>query len=107
MLEYECVRLIKLLAEPIRWRMMTAMLAESDPLTVGQLAELAGTAHFNISKHLRMLKEGGLVVTKRRGQNILCSIAIGLRSKADGRTLDLGCCAIRFDVPPKVAGSRR
>ena len=107
MCESQCVRVIKLLADPIRWRMMTAMLADSHPLTVGQLAELTGTEQFSISKHLRILREGGLVETERRGRNILCSIPARFRSKTEDKSLDLGFGVIRFDVPPKSAQPRQ
>src|SRR5262245_37733841 len=73
-------RFLRLAGHPLRWRMLSE-LARSDR-RVGELCELAGRRQSLVSYHLRQLREGGLVTTRR--------------SAADGRdtyyVLDLARC---------------
>ena len=45
------------------------------PMTVGEIAEKFDMATPSISKHLSILKEGGLVHEQKRGQYVLYSVA--------------------------------
>ena len=71
---------LRLTAHPLRWRVLSE-LARSDR-RVGELCELADRPQNLVSYHLRLLRDGGLVSTRR--------------STADGRdtyyVLDLGRC---------------
>lgn len=61
------------LAEPVRLRLLnTLMLGEC---SVGELVKAAGTGQANVSKHLAVLREAGMVATRREGLSTLCSIA--------------------------------
>ena len=44
------------------------------PRPVGELVETLGTTQANISKHLRILYEGGLVAREKRGMQVFYSI---------------------------------
>jgi protein-tyrosine-phosphatase/DNA-binding transcriptional ArsR family regulator len=72
---------LRLAGHPLRWRLLRE-LARSDR-RVGELCNLAGRRQSLVSYHLRQLRDGGLVSTRR--------------SLADGRdtyyVLDLGRCA--------------
>jgi protein-tyrosine-phosphatase/DNA-binding transcriptional ArsR family regulator len=72
---------LRLAGHPLRWRLLSE-LARSDR-RVGELCELAGRPQSLVSYHLRQLRDGGLVWTRR--------------STADGRdayyALDLARCA--------------
>jgi DNA-binding transcriptional ArsR family regulator len=60
--------LFRILADPTR-RLILDLLAESGPLTVGQLAvEFPGLVASGISKHLMSLRAAGLVSATRRGR---------------------------------------
>src|SRR5881397_1335530 len=60
----------KALADPSR-RLLLDLLFERDGRTLGELdAELEMT-RFGVMKHLRVLEEAGLVVTRRRGREKL------------------------------------
>ena len=96
------VTTLKLLADPTRWRILKALLTAS--MTVNELAVATGAEQYNVSKHLRLLRESGLIDAVREGHEIHCSIAPGYRAQTDERTLDLGFCTFRFDVPPKGGG---
>jgi protein-tyrosine-phosphatase/DNA-binding transcriptional ArsR family regulator len=73
-------RFVRLAAHPLRWQLLSE-LACSDR-RVGELCELAGRHQSLVSYHLRQLRDGGLVSTRR--------------SAADGRdtyyVLDLARC---------------
>jgi protein-tyrosine-phosphatase len=75
---------LRLAGHPLRWRLLSE-LARSD-LRVGELCALAGRQQSLVSYHLRRLREGGLVSTRR--------------SLADGRDtyyiLDLTGCGERL-----------
>ena len=76
---------LRLAGHPLRWRLLRE-LARSDR-RVGELCELAGRRQSLVSYHLRQLREGGLVSTRR--------------SAADGRdsyyVLDLSRCGESFE----------
>ena len=71
---------VRLLAHPVRWRLLQE-LTQSDR-AVRELTELVGEPQNLVSYHLRLLRDGGLVVSQR--------------SSADGRdsyyTIDLTRC---------------
>lgn len=61
------------LAEPLRLKMLNTMM--QGERTVSQLVESCGSGQANISKHLALLKEAGMVATRRQGLHTFCSIA--------------------------------
>lgn len=61
------------LGEPLRLRLLNKLM--EGEFTVGQLAEVASTGQANVSKHLAVLKEAGMVSTRREGLSTYCSIA--------------------------------
>ena len=61
------------LAEPLRLRLLNKLMEGA--FTVGQLVEVTGTGQANVSKHLAVLKEAGMVATRREGLSTYCSIA--------------------------------
>ncbi|MEM8609317.1 MAG: metalloregulator ArsR/SmtB family transcription factor [Myxococcota bacterium] len=68
--------LYRLLGEPSRLRLLG--LASEDELSIGELAELTGEAQPNVSKHLKQLREAGLVVVRRQGTRGFASLAAEL-----------------------------
>ena len=60
------------LAEPNRRALLEAMIDGAQP--VNQLVELVGVSQPVVSKHLRILRESGLVSVQRNGQQRLYSI---------------------------------
>ena len=63
----------KVLAEPLRLRLLQAM--ERGELSVGRLAEQLGTTQPNVSKHLKILQDAGLVTRRQEGNTAWYSIA--------------------------------
>jgi DNA-binding transcriptional ArsR family regulator len=93
----DCVDMLKALADGHRWRMVQTLLRET--LSVSELGERLDMPQYNVSKHLAILREAGIVVTERDGKTVLCSVAPAFRAqlKRNDCRLDLGCCAFDFN----------
>lgn len=93
-----CVEMLKALADERRWEMVRTLLAES--LSVSQLGRRLGMTQYNVSKHLRVLRAVGIVVTQREGKEVRGSVAPGFRAKLsrNENRLDLGCCTFDFNL---------
>ena len=93
----ECIPMLKALADTTRWRIVRELLARE--ATVGELVERLDVSQYNVSKHLRILREAGIVEMNRDGQHMRCSVAEDFRKQLTKKetVLDLGCCTFRFD----------
>jgi len=92
---------LKALGEMNRLRIMRLLLNEELGVTaIGRRLRISG---YNVSKHLRILKEAGLLEMRKSGRRRLYGVAAGLKDDlASNRTvLELDCCAFRFDKLPK------
>ena len=63
-------RVFKALADPTRRRLLDRLF-ERDGLTLTQLESDLAMTRFGVMKHLRVLEEAGLVVTRRSGREKL------------------------------------
>jgi DNA-binding transcriptional ArsR family regulator len=97
----DCIAVLKALGEINRMRILRFLLNESH--NVGEIAEEVGVSPYNASKHLRILREAGLVATSRDGKNRYYTLAEGLRKhmRDNGNELNLACCTFRFDELPR------
>ncbi len=88
--------MLKALADETRWRIVRELLQRT--LTVSELTERLGATQYNVSKHVRILREAGIVTTQKRGKNLNCTVDPELKQQiARKKQLDLGCCTFRFD----------
>lgn len=55
----------RLLGDPVRWRLLRVLARER--LNVSELTRVLGLAQSGVSRHLRLLRDGGLVREERRG----------------------------------------
>ena len=102
-----CIRMLKALADQTRWSIVRELLHET--LTVGELSERVSASQYNVSKHLRILREAGIIETCKSGKSVNCRVIEEFRHRLskNGRTLNLGCCSFHFDrVKPKSASAR-
>jgi DNA-binding transcriptional ArsR family regulator len=81
----------------------TLRLLFKDTMSVNEIAERLNSSPYNVSKHLRIMREAGLLEVEKRGQQRVYIVAAHLKSQvaAGNRTLDLGCCTFRLDKLPK------
>ena len=93
----ECIPVLKALGDETRWSIVRELLRET--LTVSELTERLGANQYNVSKHLRILREAGIVTTEKDGKNLNCTVDPELKQKItrNRNQLDLGCCTFRFD----------
>lgn len=68
--------LYRLLGEPRRLRLLG--LTSEDELSIGELAELTREAQPNVSKHLKQLREAGLVAVRRHGTRAFARLSTEL-----------------------------
>ena len=62
----------RILGEPLRIRLLQAL--RKGEKSVGQLAEEVGASQPNVSKHLRILLDGGFVGRRQSGNVVYCFI---------------------------------
>lgn len=95
----ECMPALKALSDPTRMKIVELLLAGDH--NVNGLAEDLGTPQYNVSKHIRILREAGIVTATRKGKEVHCEVTCGFRSKLKegGWVVDLGCCTFRFEKP--------
>lgn len=96
----DCSSILKALADRTRMRLVKRLLTHD--LTVNELTDLLDLSQYNTSKHLRVLKEAGIVDARAEGQRRQYFIAPTLRKRLqrEGPVLDFGCCSFQFDQLP-------
>lgn len=90
----ECAKYLKALGDPIRIQMIRAL--QSGPKSVSDFSLLLELELSNVSHHLRVLFNAGLVVTEREGKFIYYSLSpdvLKSRSLPSG-LFDFGCCKL-------------
>ncbi|MGN6182324.1 MAG: ArsR/SmtB family transcription factor [Thermoanaerobaculia bacterium] len=63
----------RILGEPIRIRILQAL--EDSEMNVTELVAAVGSTQPNVSKHLRILQEAGIVGRRQQGNSVYCYIA--------------------------------
>lgn len=97
----DCIPALKALGEETRLRLLRLVI--SDQLSVNQISERLGVSQYNVSKHLRIMREAGLLETEKDGKQRLYTVSEKLRAQLaeNNNVLDLGCCTFRCDKLPK------
>lgn len=98
---FECIHALKALGEETRIRIVQMLLEKER--SVNEIAETLVITQYNVSKHLRVLREAGLLEIKKDGQQRFYSLAEDFQShlSKNDNVLDLGCCTFRFDKAAK------
>ena len=87
------------LADPTRMSSLAKLAVAARPLTVGEVADCCGVHLSGVSRHLKILREAGIVVATKRGREVFysldCAALSGaLRGLADALdTCQAACCA--------------
>ena len=92
---------MKALGEENRLRILRMLLKKQ--CSVNEIAETLGITQYNVSKHLRVLSEAGLLDREKQGQQRLYALASDFTSHLENNNnvLDLGCCQFDFSKLPK------
>ena len=101
MASQHCIPMLKALADETRWRLVHELLAHG--ATVNELTARLKATQYNVSKHLRILEQAGIVEKQKKGKHVRCEISPAFRQQLtrNHNVLDLGCCTFRFDKPPR------
>jgi DNA-binding transcriptional ArsR family regulator len=96
-----CMAVLKALSELSRMRILRLLLKER--LDVNEISRRLKMSQYNVSKHLRVLREAGLLEVEKRGKYHLYGMAASLKRRlaSNKRVLALKCCTFRFDQLPK------
>jgi DNA-binding transcriptional ArsR family regulator len=89
---------LKALADRSRLRIVRTLLEHA--LTVNDLSERLGISQYNVSKHLRILREAGLVEATKMANRREYAIPTQHRGQQEKAVLDLGLLQFRFDELP-------
>jgi DNA-binding transcriptional ArsR family regulator len=96
----DCTDILKALADRTRQRIVKALLTSD--LGVNELTQSLALSQYNTSKHLRVLKQAGIVEMRPQGQRreYFITPAFRRRLQREGTLLDFGCCSFRMDQLP-------
>ncbi len=94
---FDCLSAMRALGEPTRFALVRSLL--DGPQCVNRLCEVLSITAYNASKHLRVLREAGLIEVEKNSQQRVYSLAEDFRTrmKPGTQTLDLGCCQFHLD----------
>jgi DNA-binding transcriptional ArsR family regulator len=95
--KFDCIPMLKALAEESRLRIVRLLLKRER--SVNEISEALGLTQYNVSRHLRVLKEAGLLEMHKQAQQRLYALAGDFRRHLsnNANVLDLGCCTFHFD----------
>ena len=98
----DCIAALKALSEETRLRILRLLFKQE--LSVNEITDRLDVSQYNVSKHLRIMREAGLLKSEKRGKQRFYSVADELKSQvaANNNILDLGCCTFRLDKLAKV-----
>ena len=101
MKKFDCITAMKALGEESRLRIVRALLKKQ--CSVNEIAGALDITQYNVSKHLRVLCEAGLLAKETQGQRRLYALAseFARHLVENKNVLDLGCCQFDFTKLPK------
>jgi DNA-binding transcriptional ArsR family regulator len=99
--KFDCITALKALGEENRMRIVRMLLKKRR--SVNEIAEELGVSQYNVSKHLRVLREAELLEQEKNGQRRLYALASDFSAhlSENKNVLDLGCCQFDFNKLPK------
>ena len=79
---HDCVVALRALGEDTRVRIVGLLIDEA--LDVGEISKRLGVSQYNVSKHLRILREAGLLEVEKNGRTRLYALPETIRGRAGG-----------------------
>ena len=97
----DCMAVLKALSEVTRMRILRLLLKEQ--LGVNAISRRLKVSPYNVSKHLRVLKEARLLEMQKQGRQRLYTVVPRLKDQLaeNQNVLELDCCTFRFDKLPR------
>src|SRR3954471_23629752 len=75
--KFDCIHALKALGEENRMRILRMLMGRQR--SVNEIAEALGITQYNVSKHLRVLREAALLEQQKQGQQRMYSLAADFR----------------------------
>jgi DNA-binding transcriptional ArsR family regulator len=101
----DCVVALRALGEDTRVRIVALLLERARDVT--EISTELGVSPYNTSKHLRVLREAGLLEVEKDGRQRLYALPESIRRQAAaGKVLDLGCCSFQFEAAAEPQKAR-
>ena len=91
-------RICQVLADPKRLRLIDALRDDAEK-TVGELAEVLGASYPNVSQHLNVMRDAGLVTSRKEGTSIFYRLAYPEITRA----CDIVCDILRAQIADVTA----
>ena len=85
------------LSEPVRLRLLNLLMQGEH--TVGQLVEASGSGQANVSKHLAVLRDAGMIGMRKERLTTVCFIADPIVTEL----CDMMCSRLRVEIESKAA----
>lgn len=85
------------LSEPMRLRLLNLLMRGDH--TVGQLVEASGSGQANVSKHLAVLRDAGMIGMRKEGLTTICHISDPIVREL----CDMMCSRLREEMEEKAA----
>lgn len=92
----------RILAEPVRLRILQA-LERNGETSIGELAAALDLSQPNVSKHVKILVEAGLVSRRQEGNSAFCAIC----DESVFELCDLVCSSLRHRLGAQAAAFER
>lgn len=91
----KCARVLKSLSEDTRLRIVKFLF--SGEYSVSEIAKITGREYSQVSHHLGVLRNSGIVIDRRDGKNVVYRIDPNLYKGVNKEnTLNFECCSIEF-----------
>src|SRR4051794_34534430 len=94
-------RYLKVLGDPERLKIVEHL--GGGPKSVGQLSRELDNRIANVSHHLGLLKDAGVVVARKQGRFVIYELSAAVRGVGDASSLDFGCCRVDLDGRPAAS----
>lgn len=91
-----CASKLAAIADPIRLAVIEILM--TGPRNVKDINEQIRQPQNLLSHHLRVLRDNGLVVSRRDGKAMRYELAPGVDRDQTRRAIDLGCCSVTFPI---------
>jgi len=99
--KFDCIIAMRALGEESRLRIIRMLMKKQ--CSVNEIAETLNLPQYNVSKHLRVLREAELIELEKHGQQRLYALASAFAEHLaeNKNVLDLGCCQFDFAKLPR------
>src|SRR3954462_11062048 len=88
-------RYLKVLGDPERLKIVEHL--RGGAKSVGQLSRELDNRIANVSHHLGLLKQAGVVEAKKQGRFVIYELSAAVRGAGDAASLDFGCCRVDLE----------